>query len=209
MLPMATAEGVRSGTVTCAFRRWDEPRVRVGGTQLTSAGIVRFDSVEVVPDVDALTDEDARAAGLADVEQLRERLRPGDRPRGPRSGKGGHTVFRVGLSWVGEDPRLTLREKVPRGRDLAELTEAVARLDAARRAGSWTTEVLVWIRDHPGVISTELADLLGRELLPLKADIRKLKALGLTISLRTGYELSPRGRAYLRSVLRRSAEPTG
>jgi hypothetical protein len=31
----------------------------------------------------------------------------------------------------------------------------------------------------------------------LKLDVRKLKNLGLTISLPTGYELSPRGRAFL------------
>ena len=31
---------------------------------------------------------------------------------------------------------------------------------------------------------------------PFKADVRKLKELGLTESLRVGYRLSPRGRAY-------------
>ena len=36
-----------------------------------------------------------------------------------------------------------------------------------------------------------------RETKPFKLDVRKLKNLGLTISLKVGYELSPRGRAYL------------
>ena len=45
LLPARIAQGVREGTVTLAFRRWEEPRVRVGGTQLTSAGIVAFDAV--------------------------------------------------------------------------------------------------------------------------------------------------------------------
>ena len=40
----------------------------------------------------------------------------------------------------------------------------------------------------------------GVELLPMKADIRKLKSLGLTISHDVGYELSPRGAAYLDHV---------
>ena len=53
------------------------------------------------------------------------------------------------------------------------------------------------IRDNPRVVSKELATLRGVELLPMKADIRKLKALGLTISHDVGYELSPRGAAYL------------
>jgi hypothetical protein len=50
------------------------------------------------------------------------------------------------------------------------------------------------------VVSKELAASRGVELLPMKADIRKLKALGLTISHDVGYELSTRGAAYLASL---------
>ena len=49
----------------------------------------------------------------------------------------------------------------------------------------------------PGLRAGDLAAGLGRERLPFKADVRKLKALGLTESLEVGYRLSPRGRAYL------------
>ena len=84
--------------------------------------------------------------------------------------------------------------------DSSPVTAAVARLDAGRRSGPWTRQILEWIRDHPGVISTELAELLGRPVAPMKADIRRLKALGLTESLRVGYRLSPRGLAYLESL---------
>ena len=45
--------------------------------------------------------------------------------------------------------------------------------------------------------AADLAAALGREKLPFKADVRKLKALGLTESLERGYRLSPRGRAWL------------
>ncbi len=51
-------------------------------------------------------------------------------------------------------------------------------------------------------MSKELAALREVELLPMKVDIRKLKALGLTISHEVGYELSPRGAAYLRWLAR-------
>jgi hypothetical protein len=44
------------------------------------------------------------------------------------------------------------------------------------------------------------------ERLPFKANVRKLKRLGLTISLETGYRLSPRGEAYLTAV---ESEGTG
>ena len=233
LLPARIAAGVRDGSITLAFRRWEEPRVRVGGTQLTSAGVVRFDAVEEVAGPHSLTEEDARAAGFPTLEALRRQLYPGkvaglrdaplassrgssgsasatvpeegsgaERPNasrraGPRASKGGDHVYRVRLSWVGEDPRVALRDELPDRSALEELTAAVARLDAGRRTGPWTRTILEWIRDHPGTISSELATLLGREVAPMKADIRRLKALGLTESLRVGYRLSPRGCAYL------------
>ena len=49
----------------------------------------------------------------------------------------------------------------------------------------------------------ELAAEMGREKLPFKRDVRKLKELGLTESLNPGYRLSPRGEAVLRELGRR------
>jgi hypothetical protein len=57
--------------------------------------------------------------------------------------------------------------------------------------------VLELIARHPETRAADLAPMLGRERLPFKADVRKLKELGLTESLRIGYRLSPRGRAAL------------
>ena len=237
LLPARIAQGVREGSIRLAYRRREEPRVQTGGTQLTSAGIVRFDAVEEVTDTGTITDADARAAGFADAVELRGRLaatvpeeRSGEvaraqtvpeersgaqtvpeersgaqrpnasRRAGPRASKGGERIFRIALSWVGDDPRVELREALPDAGELAEVTASVAKLDASKRGGPWTRQILEWIRDHPGVISTELATLLGREVLPMEADIRRLKALGLTESLRVGYRLSPRGVAYLESL---------
>lgn len=210
LLPARVARGVRDGSITLAFRAWEQPRVRVGGRQLTAAGIIEFVSVDEVMDPAAITDDEAIAAGFADADAVRAvlagKLRvagdepPAPRRVGPRGGRGGDRVFRVRLAWVGEDPRVQLRQSIPKGADLGHLTAAVAKLDAGRRTGPWTRPILEWIRDHPGVISTELASLLGRELQPLKADIRRLKTLGLTESLRVGYRLSPRGAAYLESL---------
>jgi hypothetical protein len=42
----------------------------------------------------------------------------------------------------------------------------------------------------------------------LKLRIRRLKELGLTISLDIGYRLSPRGEAYLRAAVRTAPHPT-
>jgi hypothetical protein len=56
------------------------------------------------------------------------------------------------------------------------------------------------IRDRPGVRAADLAGDFGRETLPFKRDVRRLKELGLTESLEVGYRLSPRGRAFLATL---------
>ncbi len=58
--------------------------------------------------------------------------------------------------------------------------------------------MLELIAENPGVRAPDLAARMGRETLPFKRDVRKLKELGLTESLEVGYRLSPRGRAYRR-----------
>jgi hypothetical protein len=81
----------------------------------------------------------------------------------------------------------------------AEITTRLDRLDRNSARGPWTRATLAAIRDNPAVVSTTLAEGLGRERFALKADIRKLKALGLTESLEVGYRLSPLGEAFLSS----------
>lgn len=199
MIAKPIAEGIRDGTVTQAFRRWDAPRVKVGSTQLTPTGVVRFDAVTRLRDPTRLTERDARQAGVKDLATLQKFLAPRTAKPSARGGKGGQHVYRIRLSWAGDDPRISLRGNVPDDDELADLAQRLTRLDQ-RPTGPWTREILEWIRDHPRVVSKELAALRGVELLSMKVDIRKLKALGLTISHEVGYELSPRGAAYLAHV---------
>ena len=56
---------------------------------------------------------------------------------------------------------------------------------------------------RPATRAADLAAAVGRETLPFKLDVRKLKALGLTRSFAVGYEVSPRGLAYLERSTRR------
>ncbi len=189
MLNARTLAGIADGSVTLVFRRWEAPRVRAGGSQVTAVGVVSFDRVEEV-DPAEITAEEIAAAGLSSREELTRLL---DR----RSGR----VHRVEVSLAGPDPRLALREQLPDAAELADLQARLARMDAGRH-GPWTRAVLRWIADHPGVVSTELAEHVDRERFALKTDIRRLKALGLTISLDVGYRLSPRGRALLEHLER-------
>ena len=84
------------------------------------------------------------------------------------------------------------------------MRERLSAIDARSPRGPWTWSVLELIARHPATRAADLAPMVGRERLPFKADVRRLKELGLTESLRVGYRLSPRGRALLE---RRAARP--
>lgn len=186
LFPPATLQAIADGTVTHAFRRWDQPRVKAGGRQRTPVGMIAFDSVEAI-ERNEITDADAVAAGFADLDEL---LGFVDR-------RASGTIYRIRLRVAGSDPRVALRESLPDEAQLREIQRRLARLDRASKHGPWTHAVLRIIHDQPEVRAADLAPELGRERLPFKLDVRKLKELGLTESLPRGYRLSPRGRAAL------------
>lgn len=66
-------------------------------------------------------------------------------------------------------------------------------MDARAKGGPWTRRVLGLIDERPGTVSTELAAIVGRPRQDFKTDVRKLRALGLTESLESGYCLTPLG----------------
>ena len=192
MLPLAVLRGVAAGSIDRAFRRWDRPRVKAGGRQRTALGVIGFTSVEMVAR-DELTAVDATRAGFASIERLLTVL--DRRPERP--------IFRIGLELVGPDPRIALREALPDADELSDIIRRLDRLDRASRHGPWTRAVLAAIADRTGTPAVELAAAIGREKMPFKLDVRKLKELGLTESLRPGYRLSPRGESVLDWLRRR------
>ena len=150
--------------------------------------MVEVESVDVVEpsSVDAA---DAREAGYANVSELLADLR-GD-PLLP--------VYRIRLRRVGgPDPRDELaRAGSLTEADVAAITARLARMDRASSRGPWTGAVLALIADQPGVVSTVLAEAISWERQDFKLHVRRLKELGLTLSLDVGYRLSPRGESYL------------
>lgn len=187
LLPPKVAHGVRDGSVTLAFRRWKRQDVKPGTTFRTVAGVVRVEAVEVV-DAAAITDAEAVLAGHPDADRLRSRLAPDETL----------ATYRVVLSWVGEDPRIALREDDRlTDEDVAAIDARLERLDRASSHGPWTMATLALVARRPHVRAPDLAEEVGRERDPFKIDVRKLKNLGLTRSFDVGYDLSPRGAAYL------------
>jgi hypothetical protein len=176
---------IEAGKVVAVYRRWAQPRVKQGSTLRTAVGVLEVVSVEVV-DPGSLGAADAAAAGFDDIEAV-------IRSAGERRG----SLYRIGLRHIGPDPRVALRQAIPGEAELAEIRLRLDRLDAAGRHGAWTRQTLRLIAENPGVRAEDLARSVGREKMPFKLDIRKLKELGLTESLNPGYRLSPRGKRVL------------
>lgn len=191
LLDRRTLDAIVAGDVDLVFRRWRRPTVKTGGTLRTAVGMLAIDAVEPV-DETTLTDHDARRSGHASLTALLADLAGRDDPD--------RRTYRITVRPGGDDPRIALRESAALDAEaIAELDRRLDRLDAAAPAevGAWTRAMLRLLAERPHVRAVELAESVGRERAPFKADVAKLKRLGLTISHSPGYELSPRGRAYL------------
>lgn len=185
-------EGLLSGAVTVTFRRWDKPRVRVGGRyRCHPIGVLEVTRVEQVT-VASITPADARRSGFESREDLVAYIRTA-RERDDLTDA--TTLWRVELHHGGDGDRVELAlETELSAEDVATLTRKLARMDQDE---AWTKKTMALIDEHPRVAASKLAAKLGRETLPFKEDVRKLKKLGLTQSFEVGYEISPRGRAFL------------
>jgi hypothetical protein len=190
LIPLRVLERIREGSADLAFRRWERPRVLQGSRLRTAVGVLEVGRVEVVERA-ALGEDEARRAGFASRGDLLAML--------DRRGKG--DIHRIELRYAGPDPRVELRTRADLSTaELDELERTLDRLDRSSRHGPWTRAMLELIAERPEVRAEELAASMGREKLPFKRDVRKLKELGLTESLSPGYRLSPRGRAVLAAL---------
>ena len=186
-------DGVAEGRITTAYRRWSEARVVEGRIYRTNAGRIEIESVrQVNPDLIADNDADVIAADRQNAKDVRRRLR----------GNEDWPTFLVKFHLVeGPDPREELAASADFSpEELEDLKARLANLDELSRHGAWTTDTLRLIQSKPAVRAGDLAADLNRETPAFKLDVRKLKNLGLTYSLETGYELSPRGAAYLATL---------
>ena len=196
LIKNAVIEKIRSGDITLIFRRWKRAGVKAGGTQMTQLGVVGVDSVDVVTER-KITEADAKAAGFESKKALLADLY--DREE---------DIYRIGVRWVGEDPRKELRtnDKLTKT-ELDEIIANLRKLDAGSQRGDWTQLYLQMIHDQPNTHAQILAESIGLTIPTFKPWVRKLKALGLTESLRPGYRLSPRGQKIL-EALRRNGSST-
>lgn len=175
--------GLVDGTIRLTFRRWEKPHVRAGGRyRCHPIGVLEVDRIERIR-VRDITEDDARLCGFADLATLLEFM---------ESPAATAEVFRIELHHGGDGDRveIALDDKLT-DEDVATLRKKLDKM------GDWVSKTMALIAKHPRTAASQLAKKLGRETEPFKIDVRKLKKLGLTQSFEVGYEISPRGRAYL------------
>jgi len=188
--------GIADGSISLTFRRWSRAQVVTGRRYRTAAGMIRVGTVTIV-DPRTIGELEARRAGYPSVAALLDGL----------NGAPDLPVYRIGFDPVaGPDPRDELAADAELSEDdVAEIDRRLDRFDRASSHGAWTQAALAAIAARPAVRAADLAASLGRERASFKLDVRKLKALGLTLSLEVGYRLSARGKAYRA----RTARPAG
>lgn len=158
--------------------------MKTGGQLRTAVGILAIDEVDIIH-VDDITAEDAQKAGYSSCSELLHTLN-----RNKES-----TLYRIKFHFAGQDSREMLREQVNLTDDeLDKARQTLTQLDLKSQEGFWTMTILRLIKQHPGLRATELAALAHLDTQVLKVKVRKLKGIGLTVSIaRGGYQLSPRG----------------
>ena len=189
LIKNAILDRIKAGEISLIFRRWKRAGVKAGGTQMTQRGVLGIESVGVVTEKQ-ITEKDAKAAGFASKKDLIADLYDRD-----------EDIYRIGVHWVGEDPRKALRadDKLSK-KELDEIIGKLEKLDHGSQRGNWTQLYLQMIHDQPNTHAQILADSIGLSIPTFKPWVRKLKALGLTESLRPGYRLSPRGEKVLKAL---------
>lgn len=186
-------EGLESGDITLTFRRWTKPKVKPGGRyRCHPIGVLEVDAISQVRAAE-ISDADAKKAGFAGRAEL---IRHIEELGGPL--KKNDRVFRVVLHHGGDGDRVQAALVTDlTDADVDALKKKLRGMDERSAHGAWTKKSLKLIDKLPRVAASQLAKKLRRETLPFKADIVKLKKLGLTQSFEVGYELSPRGRAFV------------
>jgi hypothetical protein len=183
--------GIRDGSITQTFRAWKSARVVVGHRYRFAPD----ETVEVtackISTRAKITAAQAKRAGFATVDELMKLLAR----TGPET-----PLYRVRFCYAPEEDPRKARRADTSASALDEVAGRLARMDRLSRRGAWTQRVLELIEKHPEVAAPKLAPHLKRETRAFKADVRKLKELGLTISHGVGYSLAPRGRALLKRL---------
>ncbi|HXI14533.1 MAG TPA: hypothetical protein VNM92_18100 [Thermoanaerobaculia bacterium] len=190
-------EGLINGSVTLTFRRWPKARVKPGGRyRCHPIGVLDVTALSRVP-VSAISESDALQAGLDSRDELLAYMAgASDEPMDEST-----EVFRVELHYGGDGDRVSIAlDSEISNEELEGVRTKLTGYDSRSKVGPWTGRYLELIKQYPRVAASKLAAMVERDKADFKADIVKLKKLGLTQSFEVGYEISPRGLVVLSKV---------
>lgn len=181
-------EGIKSGNISLAFRKWKKPAIKNGSLLKTEFGQIEIGDVTLIR-IDQITERDAANAGFRKKDDLLKLLN--SVPDGD--------IYKMSVRYHSEDPRIKLRSQSKLSEaEFSVLKDKLDRFDKYSKEGDWTLDTLSSIEKFPLLRAEDLAKKMKREKPWLKINIRKLKNLGLTISHNLGYTLSPLGEEFLR-----------
>ena len=188
-------EGIRNGSITVTFRNWKTSRVKVGRQYRFGLNdLLEVDSLDLIA-VSSIIEKEAINAGFAGVSELVAFLNKNSTAKVTDKSK----VYRIGFFYIKDKKYSIPAENIESTtQSIEEVIAKLQKMDRLSKHGAWTKKALTLIQKNPRTAASQLAKILQRETQPLKADIRKLKKLGLTIPFETGYELSAFGKAVLK-----------
>ena len=184
-------ERVVRGEITVTFRLWQRSHVKAGKRYPSGLGrgTIEVLDVRVVP-AGMVTKRDVRPSGCRSVAEIWALA-------GEHTGavvSADTLLHRVEFRF---DASGSLEQPAAVTLDAESVARRLERMDERSARGPWAMRTLELIGANPRVPARRLAAEMRWETLDLKAHVRRLKALGLTISHEAGYELSDAGRRVL------------
>jgi hypothetical protein len=183
---------ISRGEVTRTVRAWSRPQARVGGRYAVGGTLIEVTAIGQ-RQLAELTEEDAKHCGVTSTAALVAEMGRTSRGQTPEH------VWVIDFRAVGPVPA---REPVGVSAEAVGIARKKLEAMDARAPTPWTGMFLALIGARPAVAARYLAEDVGMERLAFKADVRRLKALGLTNSLEVGYELTELGRAVMEAMER-------
>jgi hypothetical protein len=142
LLTSKDLEGIASGKIKLAFRKWKKPTVKTGGRLRTPIGVLAIHSVDRISGKE-ISDRDAKLAGFESRADLLREVKQRD-----------GLLYRISLSLAGPDERIALRRRRGLSDDeWNELKQKLDRLDARSVHGPWVARFLSVVSMNSGILA--------------------------------------------------------
>lgn len=180
-------QAIAAGRITTSFRCWRTPQAKPGGQyNIPPYGAIEVTRIRTQP-LGRVPAAAIKRAGFADRAELQKFLKA----------DADTSVYQVDFRYLGAGP---VKQVATERLAAQELDQVVAKLARMDKTQAWSRTALELIAAHPQTRAGDLAPRCNMDTPTFKRNVRKLKALGLTQSLETGYQLTARGKQVLKKI---------